>query len=291
LARRHQSLRSPLLAHFNSFSATTKFTVERERKIRFYTFLGVNVTRKNGKVTTEVYRKPTDTGLYLHYDSNHTRSGKNGIINTLLHRAHSHCTINTQLNAEIKKSLMREIMAYLSSRVSLWLVLFTSFSHLSTIVLANHHYYKYYEYHVYEVRPSAGELIALHKAYSINSKLYFFSECMKMVTPGNHRVRQRTTLVGRRRKRGQRRISMLSWDNIAPSWMSRQTLWVFTKSQKVFESTAKSFPIFACFKNKYALPLVACNSIINYPRCLSHCCLVDTYLINSEFLDFKLGLI
>jgi hypothetical protein len=61
-----------LLAHFNSFYATTKFTVEREKDASI-PFLDVKVTRKNGKVTTEVYRKPTDTGLYLQYDSNHPK--------------------------------------------------------------------------------------------------------------------------------------------------------------------------------------------------------------------------
>jgi hypothetical protein len=92
-----------LLAHFNSFSATTKFALEREKDSSI-PFLGIKVTRKNGKVTTaEVYRKPTDTCLYLQYDSNNPKSVKNGIINTLLHRAHTLCASNSQLNAEIKK--------------------------------------------------------------------------------------------------------------------------------------------------------------------------------------------
>jgi hypothetical protein len=46
-------LEEELLAHFNSFSVTIKFTVERERKGSI-PFLDVIVTRKNEKVTTEV---------------------------------------------------------------------------------------------------------------------------------------------------------------------------------------------------------------------------------------------
>jgi hypothetical protein len=84
-----------LLAHYNSISATTKFTVERE-KGGSIPFLDVKVTRKNGKLTTEVDRKPTDTGLYLQYNSYHPKSVKNGIINTLLQIANTHCKSNTQ---------------------------------------------------------------------------------------------------------------------------------------------------------------------------------------------------
>jgi hypothetical protein len=42
------------------------------------------------------------------------------------------------------------------------------------------------------------------------------------------------------------------------------------------------------FYNEYTLPLVACIVIINYPRRLSHCFLVDTFFIHRKILDFKL---
>jgi hypothetical protein len=42
------------------------------------------------------------------------------------------------------------------------------------------------------------------------------------------------------------------------------------------------------FLNKHTLPLVACSSVTNNPRRLSHCFGVNADFIHSEFLDFKL---
>jgi hypothetical protein len=71
-------------------------------------------------------------------------------------------------------------------------------------------------------------------------------------------------------------------------WLPSRSYSIFTKSQKVFGSTSKSFSYLRFFLNEFTLLLVVCSSIIIYPSRLSHCCLVDTYFINSEFLDFKL---
>jgi hypothetical protein len=51
----------------------------------------------------EVYRKPTDSGLYLQYDSNHPKSVKNGIIITMLYRAETHSSTSTAYNQEIDR--------------------------------------------------------------------------------------------------------------------------------------------------------------------------------------------
>ena len=50
-------------------------------------FLDVLVTRdqKQGNVKTTVYRKPTHTERYLHFDSYHPPHVKTGIIQTLIH--------------------------------------------------------------------------------------------------------------------------------------------------------------------------------------------------------------
>jgi hypothetical protein len=50
-----------------------------------------------------VYRKPTDTGLYLQYNSNHPKTVLNGIVNTLLHRANTHSSSEQRLTKEVEE--------------------------------------------------------------------------------------------------------------------------------------------------------------------------------------------
>jgi hypothetical protein len=57
----------------------------------------------NQKIETEVYRKPTDSRLYLQYDSNYPKAVKNGIINTMLYRAETHSSTSTAYNQEIDR--------------------------------------------------------------------------------------------------------------------------------------------------------------------------------------------
>jgi hypothetical protein len=44
-----------------------------------------------------------DSGLYLQYDYNHPKSVKNGIVNTLLHRAETHSSNATIYREKLKK--------------------------------------------------------------------------------------------------------------------------------------------------------------------------------------------
>jgi hypothetical protein len=62
--------------------------------------LDVKVKKIEGRIVMEVYKKPTDSGQYLHFDSNHPRAIKTGVINTLLHRAETHCTTATSRQEE-----------------------------------------------------------------------------------------------------------------------------------------------------------------------------------------------
>ena len=50
-------------------------------------FLDTLVSRKNGVVTVDVYRKPTHTDRYLDFNSNHDNLHKASTALTLLHRA------------------------------------------------------------------------------------------------------------------------------------------------------------------------------------------------------------
>ena len=53
----------------------------------------------DGSIKTTVYRKPTHTDMYLHWDSYHPMSAKFSIINTLRHRSKTVCS-NSQLLKE-----------------------------------------------------------------------------------------------------------------------------------------------------------------------------------------------
>lgn len=64
-------------------------------------FLDVLVTRNNNRIMTSVYRKPTHTGQYLHYDSNHSATTKKGIVKTLYQRAKTICNNEAALQKEI----------------------------------------------------------------------------------------------------------------------------------------------------------------------------------------------
>ncbi len=76
-----------LLQHLNSIEPSIQFTVERETNGDL-AFLYLNVYRTiEGKLETDVYRKPTHTDKYLSYNSYHPVSHKKSVAKTLLQRA------------------------------------------------------------------------------------------------------------------------------------------------------------------------------------------------------------
>jgi hypothetical protein len=50
-------------------------------------FLDVHVIRKQSSIITTIYRKPTHTGRYLNFHSNHPPHVKRGIIRNLYNKA------------------------------------------------------------------------------------------------------------------------------------------------------------------------------------------------------------
>ena len=76
------------LKHLNSIRSPIQFTMEKELGGSL-PFLDVLVTRdqKQGNVKTSVYRRPTHTEHYLHFDSYHPPHVKTGIIRTLIRRS------------------------------------------------------------------------------------------------------------------------------------------------------------------------------------------------------------
>jgi hypothetical protein len=91
---------SEFRAHLNSQDNSFELTVELEKDGKI-SFLDILVSRAAGCIATEVYRKPTNSDLYLQYNSCHPKSVKNGIVNTLLHRAETHSSSTDSYNREI----------------------------------------------------------------------------------------------------------------------------------------------------------------------------------------------
>ena len=72
----------------NQFHPTIKFSLEHTGDLPSIPFLDTNVTvTQDGSVTTELYIKPTHSGILLHYDSAHPKSLKDAIAQSQLQRA------------------------------------------------------------------------------------------------------------------------------------------------------------------------------------------------------------
>ena len=81
------SVGSDLLHHINSQDPHIQFTVEPTQQGSL-PFLDTLVTiEPDNTFSTTVYRKPTHTDQYLHWDSNHHITAKQSVYNTLAHRA------------------------------------------------------------------------------------------------------------------------------------------------------------------------------------------------------------
>ena len=51
-------------------------------------FLGMNIIKSGTKLETNVYKKPTNTGLLLHFDIHVDRRYKKGLLKTIINRAY-----------------------------------------------------------------------------------------------------------------------------------------------------------------------------------------------------------
>lgn len=87
------------LAHLNSVNQTIQFTMELEKESQL-PFLDVLVKKVAEHVESSVYRKPTHTDQYLHWDSNHPSGTKQGVVRCLGYRAKNICSTESNLRKE-----------------------------------------------------------------------------------------------------------------------------------------------------------------------------------------------
>jgi len=71
--------------HINSLIPTFKITMEIETD-SVNPLLDVLVIREGNTMNIKIYRKPTHTGCYLHFQSKSPRHVKRGIVQSLYHR-------------------------------------------------------------------------------------------------------------------------------------------------------------------------------------------------------------
>ena len=76
-----------------------QFTLEEEQDLSL-PFLDVLVTRHDKTLRTQVYREPTHTDRYLHFDSHHPQHHKLAVTKTLHDRANTHNTISADAQHE-----------------------------------------------------------------------------------------------------------------------------------------------------------------------------------------------
>ena len=93
----------------NSIDTNISFTIETECNGKI-SFLDTLVSRRNGVIVVDVYRKPTHTDRYLDFNSHHDRQHKVSTASTLLHRA-----LNLPNSSVGKKRELNHVYAALES--------------------------------------------------------------------------------------------------------------------------------------------------------------------------------
>ena len=78
---------SSFLNTLNLAHSSVKFTMETESN-GMLPFLGTQLLNRSPRIETKVYVKPTNSGLLLHFQSNVDNRYKNGLLRTMLDRAH-----------------------------------------------------------------------------------------------------------------------------------------------------------------------------------------------------------
>ena len=79
------------LEHLNSLVHDLDYTIEHPSPDGSIPFLDALI---HSDTSTSIYRKPTNTNLYIHYSSSTTMSSKESVVRTLTRRAYKLCSPN-----------------------------------------------------------------------------------------------------------------------------------------------------------------------------------------------------
>lgn len=90
-----------VLKILNSFHKNIQFTYELETNNKI-SFLDVLLIRENNTLETTIYRKGTNTGVYLHWNSFAPKTWKRSTLRSILTRAYKICSTNELLDKELK---------------------------------------------------------------------------------------------------------------------------------------------------------------------------------------------
>ena len=91
-----------MFSFLHCFHSNIEFTYEEE-KDRQIPILDVILVRKNDTFETTVYRKPTNNGIYLHWNSFSPNTWKRGTLRSFITRACDVCSNDEFLKQEISK--------------------------------------------------------------------------------------------------------------------------------------------------------------------------------------------
>ena len=104
------------LATLNGLYPSLKFTMELPSE-NMIPFIGIQIIKNGTELETRVYRKPTNTGLLLHFQSHVDKRYKTGLLKTMLHRAHALSSTTEAFNEECAK--LRSIFSRLDYPIGL----------------------------------------------------------------------------------------------------------------------------------------------------------------------------
>ena len=88
------------LNYFNSCHENIKFTSEKETNNKL-SFLDIEISRDKNQFITSVYRKPTFSGVFSHFDSFIFRGYKFNLVSTLIFHCYSICCSMELFHTEI----------------------------------------------------------------------------------------------------------------------------------------------------------------------------------------------
>ena len=104
------------LTTLNGLHPSLKFTMELPAD-NMIPFIGIEIIKNGTELETRVYRKPTNTGLLLHFQSHVDKRYKTGLLKTMLHRAYALSSTIEAFNEEFDK--LRSIFSRLDYPIGL----------------------------------------------------------------------------------------------------------------------------------------------------------------------------